>query len=70
MKKTTRIKTTVVAAIMPLLLSSCATIVSGGSPTIIIDGNVKYQSVFRLSPEIAYNILFMAITNWFMKLKQ
>ena len=41
MKKTTRIKTTVVAAIMPLLLSSCATIVSGGSPTIIIDGNVK-----------------------------
>ena len=41
MKKTTRIKTAVVAAIMPLLLSSCATIVSGGSPTIIIDGNVK-----------------------------
>lgn len=41
MKKTTRIKTTVVAAIMPLLLSSCATIVSGGSPTINIDGNVK-----------------------------
>ena len=41
MKKTTRIKTAGVAAIMPLLLSSCATIVSGGSPTIIIDGNVK-----------------------------
>ena len=41
MKKSTKIKAAIVAAVMPLLLSSCATIVSGGSPTITIDGNVR-----------------------------
>ena len=41
MKKITEIKAAIVAAVMPLLLSSCATIVSGGSPTITIDGNVR-----------------------------
>ena len=41
MKKSTKIKAAIVAPVMPLLLSSCATIVSGGSPTITIDGNVK-----------------------------
>ena len=41
MKKSTKIKAAIVAPVMPLLLSSCATIVSGGSPTITIDGNVR-----------------------------
>lgn len=41
MKKSTKIKAAIVAAAMPLLLSSCATIVSGGSPRITIDGNVR-----------------------------
>ena len=41
MKKSTKIKAAIVAAVIPLLLSSCATIVSGGSPTITIDGNVR-----------------------------
>ncbi len=41
MKKSTKIKAAIVAAVMPLLLSSCATIVSGGSPKITIDGNVR-----------------------------
>ena len=33
-------KAALIAAVMPILLSSCATIVSGGSPTITIDGNL------------------------------
>lgn len=41
MKKSTKIKAAIVAAVIPLLLSSCATIVSGGSPKITIDGNVR-----------------------------
>lgn len=41
MKKSQKIKTIIIAAIMPLLLSSCASIVSGGSPKITIDGNVR-----------------------------
>ena len=40
-EKSTKIKAAIVAPVMPLLLSSCATIVSGGSPTITIDGNVR-----------------------------
>ena len=33
-------KLVIVAAIIPMLLSSCATIVSGGDPSITINGNV------------------------------
>lgn len=40
MKKTKFLKAVLFAAAMPMLLSSCATIVSGGSPKITIDGNV------------------------------
>lgn len=40
-EKINKIKAAIVAPVMPLLLSSCATIVSGGSPTITIDGNVR-----------------------------
>ena len=41
MKKTKIIKAAIFAAAMPMLLSSCATIVSGGSPKITIDGNLN-----------------------------
>lgn len=40
MKKTKFITQTIVVAIMTMFVSSCATIVSGGSPTITIDGNI------------------------------
>lgn len=40
MKKTRFITQTIVVAIMTMFVSSCATIVSGGSPTITIDGNI------------------------------
>ena len=40
MKKAKFIKAALLAAAMPMLLSSCATIVSGGSPKITIDGNL------------------------------
>jgi len=33
-------KAALIAAVMPMFLSSCATIVSGGSPKITIDGNL------------------------------
>ena len=41
MNKAKFFKTAIMAAIAPVLLSSCATIVSGGSPQITIDGNVR-----------------------------
>ena len=40
MQKTKFITQTIVVAIMTMFVSSCATIVSGGSPTITIDGNI------------------------------
>ena len=40
MKKAKFIKAALFAAAMPMLLSSCATIVSGNSPKITIDGNL------------------------------
>ena len=40
MKKTKFITQTIVVAIMTMFVSSCATIVSGGSPTITIGGNI------------------------------
>ncbi len=40
MKKTKFITQTIGVAIMTMFVSSCATIVSGGSPTITIDGNI------------------------------
>ena len=41
MNKATFVKAVVMAIAMPALLSSCATIVSGGSPKITIDGNIS-----------------------------
>ncbi len=41
MKKSESIKKIVMAAMTPVLLSSCATIVSGGDPCITINGNVS-----------------------------
>lgn len=41
MNKTKLIKSALIAAAAPLILSSCATIVSGGSPKITIDGNIS-----------------------------
>lgn len=41
MKKSANIKTVIITVVMPLLLSSCATVLSGGSPEITIDGNVS-----------------------------
>lgn len=41
MKKAMFFKTAIMAAIVPMVLSSCASIVSGGSPKITIDGNVR-----------------------------
>jgi hypothetical protein len=41
MKKEKIFKAALFAAVMPMFLSSCATIVSGGSPTITIDGNLS-----------------------------
>jgi hypothetical protein len=41
MKKLSFIKSIIVGAVAPLLLSSCATIVSGGDPSITINGNVN-----------------------------
>ena len=41
MNKTKSIKTAIAATVAPMLLSSCATIVSGGDPSITINGDVK-----------------------------
>lgn len=41
MNKAKFFKTAIMAAVAPILLASCATIVSGGSPSITIDGNVS-----------------------------
>lgn len=40
MKKSSFMKLVTVGVVSPLLLSSCATIVSGGDPSITINGNV------------------------------
>lgn len=56
MKKTTKIKATIVAAAMPLLLSSCATIVSGGSPTVTIDGDVREPVTITTAKQTYTNV--------------
>ena len=56
MKKSTRIKTAITAVLMPLLLSSCATIVSGGSPKITIDGNVGEPVTITTTKQTYQNV--------------
>lgn len=56
MKKLTKIKAILIAAIMPLLLSSCASIVSGGSPKITIDGNVREPVTITTTKQTYHNV--------------
>lgn len=55
MNKST-IKTAIIAAILPTLLLSCASIFSGGSPKITIDGNVSEPVTITTSKEVYSNV--------------
>ena len=56
MKKEIFFKVISFAAAMPLILSSCATIVSGGSPQITIDGNLKEPVTITTSKQTYPNV--------------
>lgn len=55
MNKST-IKAIIILSIMPILLSSCATIFSGGSPKITIDGNVAEPVTITTSKNVYSNV--------------
>lgn len=55
MNKST-IKAAIIAAIMPVILSSCASIFSGGSPKITIDGNVAEPVTITTSKKVYSNV--------------
>ena len=50
------IKVALFAAAMPMLLSSCATIVSGGSPKITIDGNLTEPVTITTTKQVYPNV--------------
>ena len=56
MNKAKFFKTIFMLAIAPTLLTSCATIVSGGSPKITIDGNVHEPVTITTTKQIYSNV--------------
>ena len=56
MKKANFIKAALFAAAMPMLMSSCATIVSGGSPKITIDGNLTEPVTITTTKQVYPNV--------------
>lgn len=56
MNKESLFKTIVVATTMSFLFSSCATIVSGGSPKITIDGNINEPVTITTAKQVYPNV--------------
>ena len=57
MNKVKMIRKATIVAVAPFLLLSCATIVSGGSPSITIDGNVKEPVTITTSKQTYSNVM-------------
>jgi hypothetical protein len=56
MKNNLLLKVALIAAVMPMLLLSCATIVSGGSPKITIDGNITEPVTITTTKQTYQNV--------------
>ena len=56
MKKSKFFRAALFAAAVPMLLSSCATIVSGGSPKITIDGNLTEPVTITTTKQTYSNV--------------
>ena len=56
MKKNKRIKLLFIAAVAIVMMSSCATIISGGSPKIFIEGGNKEPVTIITEKEIYQNV--------------